>query len=301
MQASHSIYQLISPRRAALGVRRCGRPGLNDGAKRAGGFTRLDLVVCVAGLVVLAGLLGFQLTGERGRTAQCARNLAVLGEGMQGFAADHNGGLPPAAVAVGSLEVSWSFLIAPYVRPALAKVNSSIAKWEYEPGIADRLLCPSDRLLRGFPRSYAMSAHDMNPENWPLNPENWPLSGTENCGVGLVWDGNALKRLLKKEVPPGGTVTLAELPLIKLAQLPDPANTLLLTELVRAGNKLKSVDMAVVSEPGEQVEEVTKQGGNFHNGRFNYLMVDGHVEQLRPCLLETFSASVGIWSIKKGD
>jgi prepilin-type processing-associated H-X9-DG protein len=255
-------------------------------------FSKVDLAAMAGALVVLVLLLAANTVGERARTARCGRNLAVLGQGMQAFAADHNGGLPPAYAGPGDL--AWSYFIAPYVRPELGLSNSPSAKWEYEEGIADRLLCPSDRLLRGFPRSYSMPAHGMR-------LENWPPSGRENCGVGLVWDGGALKRLLKKEVPPGGKIDITELSLIKAGQLPDPAHTLLLTELVRVDNKFKSGNLATVNDPNEQVEAAAKQGGNFHRGGFNYLMVDGHVEWLRPYSLEAFSSSAGIWSMRKGD
>lgn len=258
------------------------------------GFTKLDLLVLVAVAGLLLGWLVFAHTGERGRTARCARNLVVLGQGMLAFAADHNGGLPPASVAVGPLDVSWSFLVAPYVRPELAASNPRAAKWQYEDAIADRLVCPSDRVLRGYPRSYAMPAYEMR-------PENWPPSGKENCGVGLAWNGDAIKRLLKKETVTAEGLNMTDLALVKLSQIPDPANTLLLTELVQEGHKRKSSSRATVNGPGEQVEGVSKQGGSLHTGRFNYLMVDGHVECLRPYQVETFSSSAGIWTIKKGD
>lgn len=257
-----------------------------------GGFTRLDLMAVLAGGMVLAGLLGFQLLGERGRTARCARNLAVLGQAMQGFAADHEGALPPAVVT--TTEVSWSFLIAPYVPGATAVSNTPAAKWEWEETIRDRLVCPSDRVLRGYPRSYAMPAHDMKLESWPPN-------GAEYCGVGLVWDADTMKRLLNRATTSETPTDVTGLVWIKPASLPDPANTLLLTELIHPGNKLKSGGCAVVNGPEEQVEGVKNQGGRVHSGRFHYLMVDGHVELLRPYQAETFSRSAGVWTMRKGD
>lgn len=261
----------------------------NDGR---GGFTRLDLLAVLAGGMLVAGLLGFQLLGERGRTARCARNLAALGQAMQGFAADHDGALPPAAVTTKG--ISWSFLIAPYIHGAPALSNSPTARWEWEEAVRDRLTCPSDKLLRGYPRSYAMSAHDMRPENWPPN-------GEENCGVGLQWNPPAMKKLLEKPITDTNPTDVTGLAWIKPGALPDPANTLLLTELIHPGNKLKDVLMASFRGPKEQVDGVRKMGGPIHGGRFNYLMVDGHVELLRPYQPDVFTENAGIWTMKEGD
>lgn len=249
------------------------------------------MALLAAGVVVIAWL-GFQLLGERGRTTRCGRNLAVLGQAIQGFANDHGGALPPAYVA--RTDAAWSFLIAPYVPGGPAMSNTITAKWEWEEGIRGRLVCPSDPVLRGYPRSYAMAAHDMRLESWPPD-------GEEYCGVGLVWNAASAKRLLEQEVTNGTPADVTGLAWIKPARLPDPANTLLLTELIHPGNKIKSGARAVVRGPEEQVEELRKQNQAVHFGRFQYLMVDGHVETLRPYQAETFSGTAGIWTMRRGD
>jgi prepilin-type processing-associated H-X9-DG protein len=39
----------------------------------------------------------------------------------------------------------------------------------------------------------------------------------------------------------------------------------------------------------------------FHGGRFNYLMIDGHVELLSPLQTGSFDGTSGIWSLKEKD
>jgi len=63
-------------------------------------LTVLVLIV-VAGGVVLPRWLGGQTLVERARTACFANKLAVLGQVLQGLAADDQGGRPPAC-ATGS-------------------------------------------------------------------------------------------------------------------------------------------------------------------------------------------------------
>ena len=145
----------------------------------ARGFARPDLAATVGVAIILLLFFGAGRVGERGRTARCAANLAALGRATQSFADDHEDALPPAAIEPGS--VAWDAQVAPYLPPNRVKK-----------GMGPSFQCPSDPLADARARSYAMSAHDMQPENWPPGPDNV-------TGVGLVWNKESMDRLLDEE------------------------------------------------------------------------------------------------------
>ena len=62
-----------------------------------GGFTLIELLVVIAIIAILAALLVPALNEamEKGRRVHCASNLHQVGVGLHGYAADHNGELPP--------------------------------------------------------------------------------------------------------------------------------------------------------------------------------------------------------------
>lgn len=266
----------------------------------ASAFTRLDLVCVIFMTGILLCVAGLNLTGERGRKLYCAYNLTKLGHAMQDYAGDHGGGLPPASSV--QPPATWDMLLTPYLRPDLVSSNSAYAKRLLKRTVAPRFVCPSDNLVRVHTRSYVMSGHDMQPKNWPPNPAN-------TTGVGLVWDEPRMRTLLEvgawNQVKTNGSL----LALVKPSWLPAPADTLLLTELVRTDNQLENPLTATVGSARQQVEEFTSNWSLLHRGRINYLMADGHVEWRSP--LEWLSPnqtgnagsdqSSGIWTIKAGD
>ena len=93
------------------------------------------------------------------------------------------------------------------------------------------------------------------------------------------------------------------LPALKRTILPAPAETLLLTEFMTAGNTMGNVFCTRLWGVNEQ-EPVFKQAPRLHYGRFNYLLADGHVDLLTK--LQTGGGGgnespSGIWTIKAGD
>ncbi len=260
-------------------------------------FTRVDLLTAVSVLVLLTACLGFTHLGERGRIARCARNLQVLGEAMQSFANDHRGALPPAKVD--QLSTTWDAELLPYlvsasVKKELSGATSAGAKRELEssdPSVAARFVCPSQIITRSGPRSYAMPAHDLLNENWRPGSDN-------TTGVGLSCDKNSITTILGKDAAQE-KLTIDTFALIKLSWISDPANTLLLTELPIAENRFGLGAWTTVTVQDQL--NIPNGLRHFHHGRFNYLMVDGHVELLTPFQTGSWDGSGGIWSIKKED
>jgi len=237
----------------------------------------------VIGLVtLLLACFGLSRFGERGRTAKCAANLVVLGQAMQGFSNDHGDTLPPAIVA--PQDITWDAQIAPYLPRNLV-----------ENGMDPLFHCPSDRLPHARARSYTMSAHNMRNENWPLGPEN-------ATGVGLIWNPESISRLLGESVVRSAATNTDCLAMLKRSAIPSPANTVVLTELISSDNNLKGLrwsvigDAADTSGAGQQLEQVMHTNkARIHDGRYNYLMLDGHVELLSPLQ----AGALKIWNISK--
>jgi len=241
----------------------------------------------------LGGWFGFHHLGERGRIARCTRNLKTLGDAMHSFANDHGDALPPAGIE--PTQLTWDMQLCQYLKPGLAKSKSGVSD-EMVKAVAPYFFCPSDPIKRGErPRSYAMSSHDMAAENWPPGPDN-------STGVGLWWSNGRITQEFGEEALEKVKKDADFLAKVKLSHLTDPANTLLLTELPQRDNRMKSVLQIRVGSVEEQVAAFEGDLSKFHNGRFNYLMADGHVKLQ---MLSPFPAgandSGGIWTIKAGD
>jgi prepilin-type processing-associated H-X9-DG protein len=232
-------------------------------------FTRLDLMVLIGVATFLLAWFGLSRFGERGRTAKCAATLGVLGQAMQDFSNEHGDALPPAIIDPQG--ITWDAQIAPYLPRNLV-----------ENGMDPLFRCPADRLPHARARSYTMSAHNMRNENWPLGPEN-------ATGVGLIWNKESISRLLGELAIRTAATNTDCLAMLKRSAIPDPANTVVLTELISADNNLKGLrwsvigDAADTSAAGQQLEQImhTNQA-RIHDGRYNYLMLDGHIELLSP-------------------
>lgn len=263
------------------------------------GASRVDVVAAAAMAALLALWFGFSRLGERGRVGRCAHNLKVLGQGINSYANDHDDGLPAAAFNLKGAKTSWDVDLFPYLKPTrggLSDVSDQkLVLLAYQPLFS----CPSDPIPRNGPlRSYAMSGRDM------MHP--WPPSSDDRTGVGLFWAERTAAAIggdLGKSM-----VTIPELlPKLKRSVLPDPAGTLLLTELMTPGNKMADVSSARLWGVNDQ-EPVLKKAPRLHFGTFNYLMADGHVARLTKLQAgwgsgrETFfSTANGIWTIKAGD
>ena len=129
-----------------------------------------------------------------------------------------------------------------------------------------------------------MPAHDMLAEHWPPGASN----GT---GVGLWWAPDAKGHAaLEQRLSADGHA-----PAIRPEMIPAPAGTLLLTEQANTNNILFSGQGAAISGPSHHLNTRFIPPRRYHDGKFNYLMVDGHVEALQP------NQKPGIWTIRPGD
>lgn len=258
-----------------------------DASRVEHAFTRVDLLTLIVLVLLLAAWAGLSFTGERGRINRCAGNLNDLGKAMYRYASDHNEGIPAASVSIDKVQSTWDLKVFQFLKPGLApddyeKLASTMPRF---------FSCPSDHLQRsGAPRSYAMSSNDMMLHNWP------PGQNTVT-GIGLGWERQTVLRLLNEEA----LMSPATLPELKLSALPDPAQTVLLTELIAPNNVMGGVQGATVSGSAAQTFSLPDGGRSFHKGRLNYVMADGHVETLSGLQTGAIDGKAGIWTIRKGD
>lgn len=260
----------------------------NQGRKRSGrpygrqwAFTRLDLAAAIAVILLLVTIFGSLCFGERGRTAKCQANLKALGNAMQDFASEHSDALPPAIID--TRRMVWDAQIVSYLPYRLVKG-----------GIDPVFKCPSDALPHARARSYAMSGHDMLNENWPPGPDN-------ATGVGLVWNQENISRLLGERAAKAAMTNADMLAMMKLSFIPSPAETMLLTEVINSGNNLKENRWAAIENPGQQLEQLLHDNTSVHHGRYNYLMMDGHVELMSPLQAGDTYGNMKMWRIRRSD
>lgn len=305
----------VLPRRRAEGQPSPTRP---KGGRHEVGFTRMDLLFVVVGLALVSGVLFATVHGwgTRARRLSCQRNLGRLSQAMHSYATDHHDAFPFGSVWIKETTRTWNLDLQSYLGSRAVNTNSALAVREHEQAVAKDFVCPLDTLRRasgGKPRSYSMAGHEMVSlaDHWPLGPEN-------TSGVGLnYWFHEWRKADPSVPGSKDGWVDLPtidfgadrltpdHLPAFHYADIPAPADTLLLTEQIQADNVFDSGWRATVRTTGEQLDNHAPT----HQGRYNYAIVDGHVETLAPALTVGHAGEVGkepwrnlgLWTIRPGD
>jgi len=215
-------------------------------------FNRVELLVVMGTLAVLALLAVVAVDGlcHRSREAACLANLKQLGVAMSLYEKGNGRHLPFAFIEYNKAKfISWDRLLYSY----------GVAG----PDQKHLLRCPADTIPANGNsprRTYSMSMHNMDRRDWPPSSKN-------ATGVGLWWWG----------MNPTSSVSA-----ISVDMISSPAATLLLTEQAQADNVEFSYSDAAIENPAMQLDTKAIKMGRYHGGKFNYLMVDGHVERLSP-------------------
>ncbi len=267
------------------------------------GFTLIELLVVIAIIGILASLLlpTFAKTKTKGKVAVCASNLKQIGAALQMYVDDNSDKLVFAGIYMDvSPAWSWDDMLSSYLGRNLTDEQIRANFLAIGSGNFPILACPSDTVKldtgpsktlwsKGAKRTYSMPQHNMGHSligGVPPAASDWPPGSANRTGVGLYWTGSAA-------APPHWNAALdpwgrnsanpSHQEALRQAAVLDPAGTIEMTELVHNYNGAGHATFAVIPAPNQHV-----QPGNgvtvdsFHNGRFNYLMVDGHVSLLRP-------------------
>ncbi len=274
-------------------------------------FTRKELLVTLAVVAVLLGLGALLVVKMRGKSsiAVCRDNLRQLGAATAVYEQQSGGRLPYAYLHLSDQnQTTWDTLIMSMIRAAMrgGKMDEPAPSAKQAGRI---LLCPADTVpavawalkWNHGRRTYAMADDNMLPANWPPGPGN-------ATGVGVHWSFGA-----KGDRPPAERIynfaKTNEQAVFKLDMIPAPAHTMILTERVRPANVLGNIAGAVINNTADHMEKGAVPSEKYHQGRYNYLMVDGHVESLFPEETvgprgqtgEQSKTHQGIWTVKADD
>ena len=128
---------------------------------------------------------------------------------------------------------------------------------------------------------------------YDVNQIGWPPDATSIGGLGLYLDAKGLAKA--REVDAAESPDY--LPAIKTSLVTDPKDTALLVERISLLNALWGPKCALTASASEQFEARTFEAKDFHGGKMNYLMLDGHVELQSPHM----PWLNGLWTIRVGD
>ena len=89
---------------------------------------------------------------------------------------------------------------------------------------------------------------------------------------------------------------------VRSALIPQPSATILMTERAHSNNMAGTIWEATIPNANNHLGDATVKFGNYHGGRFDYLMLDGHAENLAPTQTTTNVAQQrGMWTIRAND
>jgi prepilin-type N-terminal cleavage/methylation domain-containing protein/prepilin-type processing-associated H-X9-DG protein len=302
---------------------------------KSGAFTLVELLVVIAIIGILAALVLPTLSNAKKKTTEivCLNNLKQLGIAMHTYLHDNSDKLPYAGLKMmivtrtASREMTWDSLLNNYIGGTMTEDQlwNPVASASLATGLAV-LKCPSDPTPRpeDLPpplpvkrRSYAMPEYmDSRGKLFTGEVAPWPPSPDSQTGVGL--NLTPISPFWNKAEDSVGDGSIAHprpshQAAIKATILPEPAKTILLTERFHVHNLMGVYERHVIPNAeahmasGEAPTAYQKPyfyppANSIHGGRFNYLMVDSHVELLFPTKTTSdLGLARGMWSIKAGD
>ena len=251
---------------------------------RANRFTLIELLVVIAIIAILAAMLlpALGKAREMGKTISCAGKLKQLGIAQLSYAGDNFDYIPYGGLIDGSSQTSWDDLLGTsydgrQLTPAKAAQSAFNLSNTKQPSL---YVCSSDYTGKDSPTSVHRS-YSMN-------------RGCFLSGIASYRDGGPTSIF--------GVTNIATLPTtpwsarLTLSTIKRPAKVLLLTEYFTKNNMLGCASGSVLDSPSQQLTDNL----TVHQGRCNYLLLDGHIETLRPidstapgCFLTT---PYGIWT-----
>jgi len=266
--------------------------------RSSAGFTLIELIAAVAviSLLVVLVLPALAKAQTKMRSNRCVSNLQDMGTAMSLYLQDGHDKLPYAALrySTGQEEhhLAWDDLVGPYlgIDQTLEQRNRDGAS---AGGSFKLLSCPEDTLpvasTDGLPRNEYRRSYAMPEHNLGLNTvagreataADWPPCPVNRTGIGLRLDGRpgyATGRW-NHDDEPGGMKAPKWQAAFYTPMIMDAPNTLFMTEQFDGINHVGAWAGATISDISAHIGDKAVQAPQ---ERFNYLMVDGHVESLVP-------------------
>lgn len=275
-------------------------------------------IIAILAAMLLPALAGAK---ERANATKCMANLKQAALANLLYAEENDDRLTFGAChSSANTAWSWDDMVASYlgVRYTQQEFDSNIAT--NAPAMlacpSDKVPRSTTWTSRGGKvRTYAMPMHNMrilviNGVQFP-SAADWPPGANNTCGIGIYWEigGNGFPDLIRPNVnwnaaDPKPTTSPKAQPAYRLGTLNRPDDIIMLTELVSAENVAGSASSqnipgygllaatSVVDSPLEQLDInqptptiVGSYTGRFKfhaNGKFQYVMLDGHAERQLP-------------------
>jgi prepilin-type N-terminal cleavage/methylation domain-containing protein/prepilin-type processing-associated H-X9-DG protein len=230
-------------------------------------FTLIELLVVIAIIAILAAILFpvFAQARDKARQSTCLSNTRQMGLALSMYVQDNDETYPWAVGQPPQRNPSWAGLISPYVR------NLTV------------FLCPSQL--------------DLALAKWQGDPERFKEAGPRNYSS----NGEVLPYLSSSPVQDIGFKRAYHNRVRSLAEIPEPANTIVIVETARAGTvnmqaswkdshyawSILNDAVAYLAWKDPNARESDGRTWDYvallrHQGGSNYTFADGHAKWLKP-------------------
>ncbi|MFA6543379.1 MAG: type II secretion system protein [Limisphaerales bacterium] len=301
----------------------------------------IAIIAILAGLLMPA----LSVAKRRSKASKCGSNVKQVGVAMAMYLTDEDDKVPLAGLRQGpgnQPDFSWDDYLGTYMGQTMSAAQ--IAAYYVPNGnpfvggstpTDDKQIkviqCPSD--IVGSPpsygsersrRTYMMPRHDMGSASYAVGvggaatvAADWPPAPDNACGIGLYY--NNLAGGVSTPCPGWNPLDTTTTPnprnqaAFRAGQLNDPVGTITMTEYPHYQNWAGGSEIPPVANANSHILNTTVANtpsgpltvANYHSGRFNYVLADGHVDLLRPDKTlgtgTTLTVQTGMWTVKAGD
>jgi prepilin-type N-terminal cleavage/methylation domain-containing protein/prepilin-type processing-associated H-X9-DG protein len=286
------------------------------------GFTLIELLVVIAIIAILASMLlpALSKAKNQGQMVSCLNNEKQLGMASKLFSSDYNDKLVYAGVLGpgGTPAVPWDDFLHRYFSMTYTPQQLASGGAPREKMIRS-VTCPGDRVPMqawavsggSYKRSYSMNVYNVSTLAGATPDYN------ARAGPGLYFDNanqwNGPMTAGTDGFPQGWDNQIA----LRDTSVLDATGTIIFAERINSFNIAGGIGQARISgivteqfpatgavEAGTEVGSYTYSSVLPHQGRWNYLFVDGHAQRHHPDETQTNRPALfwrGMWSLRPNE